>query len=604
MSADPSKVVVIYGLDDKPPLPKAFVLALQHVLTMFGATVAVPLLLGPAMGMTPDQIGILVSSVMICSGVATLLQVTIGSRLPIIQGVSFSFLGAFFFIIGTVARDSAVAAADKGAVSMQYIAGAIMAGALIEAVVGFSGLMGKLRKVLTPVVIGPVIMLIGLALFPFGAPWAGLDWPVAGVVIALIIVFSLVLAKRSRIIQIFPILLAILIGYGICSVGTATGLYRPRLTLLSASEMPKAPKLDDETEERDLYPSAGVPDYLVKVSFPPNLDDAEKKRELRKASAAGAAALGGAAWVVEDSEVAALGWERITGDAADWGDWIAVKSALVPQGFQDAHVNVGDWSYVDVSSVGGASWVKPYNQIFFPWGWPKWSLAFFFAVLAGFMASMIESFGDYHACSVMAGGGDPTPAQVSRGIGSEGLGCFSTGILGGFSSTSYSENIGLVGITKVGSRYVVMIGAFILLGLGFLTKLGALVATMPRPIVGALYCALFGLISAVGIQQLSKADLRSDRNLMIAGFSLFMGLSVPAFFSAAGDRVVGTMLLWLPEAVAGPLGEVTIAVGSSGMAVAAILGLILDNVIPGTAEERGIAPEQTAPGPAPEEPAS
>ena len=89
---------IIYGLDDKPPLGQAVVLALQHVLTMFGSTVAVPLLLGPAMGMSDAQIALLISSVMLCSGVATLLQSTFGSRLPIIQGVSFSFLAAFFAI--------------------------------------------------------------------------------------------------------------------------------------------------------------------------------------------------------------------------------------------------------------------------------------------------------------------------------------------------------------------------------------------------------------------------------------------------------------------------------------------------------------------------
>ena len=143
---------------------------------------------------------------------------------------------------------------------------------------------------------------------------------------------------------------------------------------------------------------------------------------------------------------------------------------------------------------------------------------------------MIESFGDYHACSHMAGGGDPTPQQLSRGIGCEGIGCLLTGVFGGFSSTSYSENIGLIGLTKVGSRYVVQIGAVLLIALGFLGKFGAFAAAIPGPVVGGLYCALFGLISAVGIQQLTKCDLHSDRNLFIAGFSLFMGLSVPEYF--------------------------------------------------------------------------
>ncbi len=64
-------------------------------------------------------------------------------------------------------------------------------------------------------------------------------------------------------------------------------------------------------------------------------------------------------------------------------------------------------------------------------------------------------------------------------------------------------------------------------------------------VVGGLYCALFGLIAAVGVQQLAKADLTSDRNLFISGFSLFMGLSVPAYFAArasAGAPAAGQTL--------------------------------------------------------------
>ena len=211
---------------------------------------------------------------------------------------------------------------------------------------------------------------------------------------------------------------------------------------------------------------------------------------------------------------------------------------------------------------------------------------------------MIESFGDYHACSQMAGGGDPTPKQISRGIGCEGIGCFVTGILGGFSSTSYSENIGLVGLTKVGSRYVVQWGAVMLIFLGLFGKFGALAAAIPEPIVGGLYCTLFGLISAVGVQQLAKCDLKSDRNLFIAGFSLFMGLSVPAYFGAkaSADQLGPGQILAIYEPTAevllspltNSLAGILTAVGSTGMAVAALIGLVLDNLIPGTPKQRGL----------------
>ena len=465
-----SDASVIYGLDDKPPLARAVVLALQHVLTMFGSTVAVPLLLAPAMGMDAAQTAILISSVMLCSGVATLLQTTFGSRLPIIQGVSFSFLAAFSgVIIPAVLRP----AADGGlggdpADCMRYIAGAVIVGAVLEMAMGFSGLIGQLRRFLSPVVVGPVIILIGLALYGAGAPVAASDWPISLLTMGLIIAFSLVLSRRLLVFRLFPMLLAILAAVGVCGLGTLLGWYG------------------------DGHPA--------QLSF---------------------TALENAAWL------------RTTG-------------------------------------------------VVFPWGPPRFATAFIIAMLAGYLASMIESFGDYHACSQMAGGGDPTAEQISRGIGFEGIGCALTGVFGGFSSTSYSENVGLIGLTKVGSRYVVQIAGVILVLLGLFGKFGAVAAAIPQPVVGGIYCVMFGLISAVGVRQFARADLDSDRNLLIGGFALFMGLSVPAYFNS---ETGGAMLAAVPYG----LGDVFGALGKTGMAVAAVLGIFLDNLIPGTPAERGLA---------------
>lgn len=464
-TAEGAQKRMLYGIEESPPSGQAFVFGLQHVLTMFGATVSVPLILRGALGLDDVQTGILVTAVMLTSGIATLLQTTIGSRLPIVQGVSFSFLAAFF----------SIAAQYKGAEAMQYIAGAILLGALVEMAVGWGQLMGLLRRVVTPVVIGPVIMLIGLALFSVGAPQAGLHWPMAALTIALIFLFSQVWSKKSRILRMFPILMAVLMVWLLGLILSATGVFDPK------------------------HPA-----------------------------------------------------------------------------------------YINLGSVAAAPWFKwSTDSIVFPWGLPKFHLGFFFAVLAGYLASMIESFGDYHAVAAMSRAPVPTSRQLNRGIGAEGLGCFFTGILGGFASTSYSENIGLIGITRVASRRVVIVGGCILIGVGLISKVGALIATIPPPVVGGLYCALFGLISAVGIQQVAKADLQSDRNLMIIGFILFMGLSVPAYISGAPPfKIDGAARM---RAIFGTaLGDIINALASSGMAVAAILGLILDNVIPGTATERGV----------------
>ncbi len=494
----------VYGLHDRPPLPRAVMLAIQHVLTMFGSTVAVPLLFGPLLWPVPENLsaeltaqlsylqllntGILISSVMLCSGIATFLQSTFGCRLPIIQGVSFSFLAAFFGIVATQQTQSApdwsaVIAGDvsastiepliaqwqsTGAAAMCVIAGAVIVGGVMEAVIGFSGLMGILRRYLSPVVVGPVIMLIGLALYQVGAPTAALNWPISILTMLMVIFFSLVLSKRIRLFQLFPMLSAILIGVAICGLLTMLGIYQP-----------------------------------------------------------------------------------------------------------------GDAAFVDLSAIESSAWVRGTDMLF-PWGYPTFISSAIVAVLAGYLASIIESFGDYHVCKNMAGAGDPTPAEISRGIGMEGVACAITGCLGGFSSTSYSENIGLVGLTKVASRFVVQIGAVILVFLGLFGKFGACAAAIPKPVVGGLYCVLFGLIAAVGVRQFAKCNLSSDRNLLIGGFSLFMGLSVPFYFGKFGGGAAD--LSWMYDGVRG----IVLALGSTGMAVGACVGLILDNMIPGTRAERGL----------------
>jgi xanthine/uracil permease len=424
---------------------------------------------------------------MLASGLATLVQTTIGSRLPIVQGVSFSFLAAFFLIIGEAAKEAAVSGVAVGPLAMRYIAGAILLGALVEMVIGFSGLAGRLRRLLSPVVIGPVITLIGLALFQHGAPKAGTHWPISGLTIFFIFLFTLILARHRRFFRLFPILIAVVTVTTLCFILSRMGVF-----------------------------------------------------------------------------------------------------------------GVGHPSFVSLTAVHDAEWIRlSPGELIFPWGAPKFHLGFFFAILAGYLASMIESIGDYHACSYMAGGGDPTAKQLSRGIGAEGIGCALTGLVGGFASTSYSENIGLIGLTKVGSRWVVQVGGTILVLLGIFGKFGGVAAAIPGPVVGGLYCALFGLIAAIGIQQLARADLNSDRNLLIAGFSLFMGLSVPAYFAAKTTpdalQVGQTLALYQPTAegfLAGlspTIAGIVVSVGSTGMAVAAFLGIILDNLVPGSLKERGIS---------------
>jgi uracil-xanthine permease len=454
---------VIYGLNDKPPFPIMVLAGAQHVLTLFGATTLVPLIFGPAMGMSGPQIAAFISCVYFAMGVATLIQINpkIGSGLPIVQGSSFSFIPSVMTIIGAYQ-------AMGPEVVMQYIGGGLIAGGIILSFIGYSRIVGVIRKVITPVVIGPVIMAIGFSLAPVAIQFNAANyWPISLLVVVLIMIFSLV--SKNKYANIFAILSSVLIAYGICLGLSKMGIF-----------------------------AAGHP------------------------------------------------------------------------------------AHVDLASVTESPWLR-FNVIM-PWGAPKFSFLAFGALLAGFFAVMIESIGDYHSCSYAAGLEDPSPEVISRGIGAEGLNCALAGFFGAVGTTSYTENIGLIGLTRVASRWVVGTGAILLIIMSFVAKIGSLVATMPSPVIGGAYIALFGIIGALGIQILMRADMGSQRNVVIVGFAFLMALGLPGWIEQNQnlfmDPAYGEIL--------STLGGMVWAILKTPMAVAGICAALCDSLIPGTDEERGI----------------
>ena len=254
-----------------------------------------------------------------------------------------------------------------------------------------------------------------------------------------------------------------------------------------------------------------------------------------------------------------------------WGTCIACSKSGV---FQPDHP-----AFTDFSNVREAPVVRiPYP---FQWGMPRFTAIAIVGMLAGYIASVIESVGDYYACARLSGAPIPGAKQVNRGITFEGIGCMIAGIFGsGNGTTSYSENIGAIGLTRVGSRRVVQCGAGIMILLSVFGKFGALFSTIPQPIVGGMYCVMFGMIASVGLSNLQFVDLNSARNLFIIGFSIFMGLSVPEYFKSLDGPLLTGGWTWL--------GDMVTSIGLSGMSVGAIISLFLDNTIPGTDEERGL----------------
>ena len=150
---------LLYKIDDKPPLIETIILGFQHYLTMFGSTVAIPLILSPAFGITdPVEKGYLIATMFFISGITTLLQTTWGNRLPIVQGGTFSFLAPTFAICGMAAL------ANSGwEVRIQHVQGAIIAGAIFEIIIGSTGMVGRLLRFVGPITIAPTIAQIGRA---------------------------------------------------------------------------------------------------------------------------------------------------------------------------------------------------------------------------------------------------------------------------------------------------------------------------------------------------------------------------------------------------------------------------------------------------------
>ena len=481
----PAGDAIEFGIDDKPPLGQSALLGIQHYLTMIGSTIAVPLAMVGAMrsvGAEPATAQ-LVGTFFVVAGVATLLQTTIGNRYPLVQGASFAILAPALAIIGTLGA----AGTTNFESIMLELQGAMIVAGLFQVLIGYAGLFGYLKRFLSPVVVAPVIALIGLSLFDVGQI-TGADqslWLI-GLTLALIVLCSQYLGGYSRLLNLYPVLVGLLGAWLVAAVLSVTG-------------------------------------------------------------------------VVAETSTA----------------------------------------FVDVGAATEPAVVQPIVP--FQWGLPEFTTAFVIGMTAGVVASMIESFGDYYAVTRMSGERAPSSQRINHGLGMEGIGNLFAGIMGtGNGATSYSENIGAIGITNVASRYVVQIGGVVMIAAGYLGIVGGFVQTIPDPIVGGLFLVMFAQIVGVGLSQLQHVSLTKNRNAFIVGLTLLSGLSVPSYvgqFDAAAiqagllevvvlGRVLDTTLVGVQPAEV--IAQVLLVVGTTGIAVGLIVGFVLDNTMPGTRDGRGL----------------
>ncbi|KAJ0570816.1 putative xanthine/uracil/vitamin C permease [Helianthus annuus] len=226
--------------------------------------------------------------------------------------------------------------------------------------------------------------------------------------------------------------------------------------------------------------------------------------------------------------------------------------------------------------IESAPWVKISYP--FQWGTPIFRASHVFGMMGAALVSTVESTGTFYAASRFAGATPPPAHVISRSIGFQGIGQLFDGMFGSIvGNTASVENVGLLGLTHVGSRRVVQVSAAFMLFFSIFGKFGAFFASIPLPIFAAIYCVLYGLVAAVGVTFIQFTNNNSMRNIYILGSSLFLGISISQYFvmntdyARSGEGPVRSNGGWF--------NDILNTIFSSPPTVAMMVGTLLDNTL-------------------------
>ena len=434
----------VHPVDERLPGPRLAALGLQHVLVMYAGAVAVPLIVGRALKLSPDQVVQLISADLFCCGLVTLIQSLgfgrwFGIKLPVMMGVTFASVGPM------VAMANAVPGVDGA----RAIFGAIIGAGIVSMLI--VPLVSRMLRFFPPVVTGTIIAVIGISLMRVGIGWA----------------------------------------------------------------MGGPPNLAQNVD---------VPKLVAMV------DGA-------KASAAAAAASGVAAPVLK------LAGPLPMVDSANYGalDHMAIAAFVLVVILLIARYAKGFLANVSVliGIVAGCALAAGLGKMGFdkvakaPWfdvvmpfafGMPTFEPVAIVTMSLVMIVVMIESTGMFLALSDITGRKIDQPA-LAAGLRTDGLGTLIGGIFNTFPYTSFSQNVGLVGVTGVRSRWVCVAGGVIMIVLGLLPKMAAFVESIPTFVLGGAGLVMFGMVAATGIRILSTVDYKGNRhNLYIVALSIGFGL--------------------------------------------------------------------------------
>ncbi len=405
----------VHPVDERLPTLRLAALGFQHVLVMYAGAIAVPLIIGRALKLSPQEVALLISADLFCCGLVTLIQSWgatqwFGIRLPVMMGVTFAAVGPMV----------AIAEAIPGADGARTLFGSIIAAGLIG--IFIAPLASRMLRFFPPVVTGSIIAVIGISLMKVGVGWA-----------------------------------------------------------------------------------MGGPPFLARITDPLH---------------PGQMIANPAYAALDNMAVALFVLVAILLIARFGRGFVANISVLLGIIAGGALATVLGKMHFD--KVAGAHWfdlVLPFH-----FGMPLFDPVLIATMVLVMVVTFIESTGMFLALADLTGR-RLTPQSLTAGLRTDGLGTVIGGIFNTFPYTSFSQNVGLIGVTGVRSRFVCVAGGFILIVLGLIPKMAALVESLPVFVLGGAGLVMFGMVAATGIRILAGVNYKANKNnLFIVAVALGAGM--------------------------------------------------------------------------------
>jgi NCS2 family nucleobase:cation symporter-2 len=236
-----------------------------------------------------------------------------------------------------------------------------------------------------------------------------------------------------------------------------------------------------------------------------------------------------------------------------------ISNAAVLIGLIAGYIVAIFFGMVSFGSVANSAWILIPAAM--PYGF-EFSLGAVIGVTLVSFVSAIETIGDTSATTKAGSDRDASDEEITGATYADGLGTAVAGFFGGLPNTSFSQNVGIVGMTGIMSRHVVTIAGIIMIICGLIPKIGAVISSMPLPVLGGGVIVMFGMVAAAGMNMLSTVNM-NRRNMIIISVSLAVGL---------GLNLVPSAVQYLPG--------IWKTLATSAVAPTALLAVILNLVLP------------------------